>query len=442
MASLDSRIYAQIKQSVYNLKPTMQSNLHRHLSTEAQKEQADILNILDEHQDFEGVSPNVSSDLIDENEDNIEGATAAPNIALTPPPSPNSGRRFPRRVSPPESAYDPNLKCVQRVEDEEATAVAIAINRSTQRPEDVIPEQLVPVDDLTLVHIQPGGNENETCHSKNVYFENVHWKKGGLLGTGAFSSCFETMDFKSGRLMAVKQISFCRNSEEEQRKVHEVVLEEIALMHRLKHPNIVACLGATQHENHYNLFLELMPGGSISRLLSRFGKFRETVILSYTRQIIQAVIFLHQHHCLHRDLKGANILVDSTGQVVKLSDFGTAARLMAHGTGTKEFCGQLLGTIPFMSPEVLRGEHYGRKCDIWSLGCCIIEMASGRTPWGDQNVDNHLALMFKIASAQSSPPIPGELGPGLRDLALRCLELKESDRPSAKELLRHAIFRT
>ena len=79
---------------------------------------------------------------------------------------------------------------------------------------------------------------------------------------------------------------------------------------------------------------------------------RETVIKNYTFQIIQAVAYLHQHHTLHRDLKGANILVDSTGQRVKLSDFGTAARLMAHGTGTREFCGQLLGTIPFMPPEV------------------------------------------------------------------------------------------
>lgn len=142
------------------------------------------------------------------------------------------------------------------------------------------------------------------------------------------------------------------------------MLEEIALIHRLKHPNIVACLGATQHEAHYNLFMELMPGGCISSLLGKFGAFRESVTKSYTRQILQAVTYLHQHHTLHRDLKGANLLVDSTGQIVKLSDFGTAARLMAHGTGTKEFCGQLLGTIPFMSPEV-------RLC-IFILYCIVL----------------------------------------------------------------------
>ena len=106
--------------------------------------------------------------------------------------------------------------------------------------------------------------------------------------------------------------------------------------------------------NHF-----ISTGGSISRLLSNFGAFREPVIESYSRQILQGLSYLHMHHTMHRDLKGANILVDSTGQIVKLSDFGTSARLMAQGTGTSEFTGQLLGTIPFMSPEVSSNQGHG-----------------------------------------------------------------------------------
>ncbi|XP_065640686.1 mitogen-activated protein kinase kinase kinase 1 isoform X2 [Hydra vulgaris] len=438
ISSHDSVAFQRIKKTINDLNHSIKSKLHRHLSSEAQREQHDILNILDDYEDHPDQRGTFDVTLNEDEEKEL--AEAGASAALTPPASPKNVQK--PHVSPPSSAYDPGLKCVRQVEDDEAVALAVALEKSMQRPENVIPEQLIPTDDITLVYIQPvDGRDSETCSPKNVYLENIHWKKGGLLGTGAFSTCYEAMDFKSGRLMAVKQISFCRNCEEEQNKVHEVVLEEIALLTKLKHPNIVSCIGATQHEGHYNLFMELMPGGSISRLLLRFGPFRESVILSYTRQILQALAYLHQHHTLHRDLKGANILVDSTGQIVKLSDFGTAARLLSKCTGTKEFSGQLLGTIPFMAPEVLRGAHYGRKCDIWSLGCCVIEMATSQHPWGTEHSDNHLALMFKIASANCSPSIPQSLGPGLRDLVLRCLEIKESDRPTSHELLQHAIFR-
>ena len=70
--------------------------------------------------------------------------------------------------------------------------------------------------------------------------------------------------------------------------------------------------------------------------------------------------------------------------------------MMSKSTVPGEFQGQLQGTIAFMAPEVLRGDSYGRSCDIWSLGCCIIEMATGKPPWGASDVSNHLALIFRV----------------------------------------------
>lgn len=95
-------------------------------------------------------------------------------------------------------------------------------------------------------------------------------------------------------------------------------------------------------------------------------------------------------------LPGANLLVDSTGKHLRIGDLGTAAQLQAARTLSGEFQGQLLGTIAFMAPEVLRGEDYGRSCDIWSVGCCMIEMATTRPPWRESNASNHLALMYKV----------------------------------------------
>ena len=97
-----------------------------------------------------------------------------------------------------------------------------------------------------------------------------------------------------------------------------------------------------------------------------------------------------------RPTSGANLLVDNSGHHLRIADFGAAARMMSKSTVPGEFQGQLQGTIAFMAPEVLRGDSYGRSCDIWSLGCCIIEMATGKPPWGASDVSNHLALIFRV----------------------------------------------
>lgn len=87
---------------------------------------------------------------------------AGDGTLLTPPSSPLPAEERPSssRPSPPNSSYDPGMKCVRQVEDDEAEAIALALNKSIQAPERVIPDQLVPIDDLTLVHIQPGVSFN------------------------------------------------------------------------------------------------------------------------------------------------------------------------------------------------------------------------------------------------------------------------------------------
>lgn len=169
--------------------------------------------------------------------------------------------------------------------------------------------------------------------------------------------------------------------------------------------------------------------------------FVTSYFVALTEFLICSFVFNIQGHLLFL-LTGANLLIDSTGQRLRIADFGAAARLASKGTGAGEFQGQLLGTIAFMAPEVLRGQQYGRSCDVWSVGCAIIEMACAKPPWNAEKHSNHLALIFKIASATTAPSIPSHLSPGLRDVALRCLELQPQDRPPSRELLKHPVFRT
>lgn len=104
--------------------------------------------------------------------------------------------------------------------------------------------------------------------------------------------------------MAVKQLSICRNSEEEQERVEAAVEEEIIMMSKLRHINIVRLLGATRVASSFCVFSEWMAGGSVAGMLDKYGPFSDTVIIKYTKQIFGGLSYLHDNMILHRDLKG------------------------------------------------------------------------------------------------------------------------------------------
>ncbi|XP_051973764.1 mitogen-activated protein kinase kinase kinase 1-like [Xyrauchen texanus] len=336
-----------------------------------------------------------------------------------------------------------NQKCKEKMEaeEEEALAVIMAMSES-QDALPIIPQlQVEKGEDVIIIQVDTTETLPGHTKAKQPYREGMDWLKGQQIGLGAFSSCYQAQDVGTGTLMAVKQVTYVRNTSSEQEEVVVALREEIRMMGLLNHPNIIRMLGATCEKNNYNLFVEWMAGGSVSHLLNKYGAFKEGVVINYTEQLLRGVAYLHENQIIHRDIKGANLLIDSTGQRLRIADFGAAARLASKGTGAGEFQGQLLGTIAFMAPEVLRGQQYGRSCDVWSVGCAIIEMSCAKPPWNAEKHSNHLALIFKIASATTAPTIPLHLSPGLRDVTLRCLELQPSNRPPSRELLKHPIFR-
>lgn len=136
------------------------------------------------------------------------------------------------------------------------------------------------------------------------YAEGVDWTKGTVLGTGAYSTCYQARDVETGTLMAAKQISFCRNSNEEQDRVESLIREEVLLISKLQHPHVVRMYGAIQEASHINVFVEWMAGGSIASLLDKHGVFTESVILRYLHQALLGLDYLHSNGILHRDLKG------------------------------------------------------------------------------------------------------------------------------------------
>uniref|UniRef100_A0A8C7SLP8 Mitogen-activated protein kinase kinase kinase 1 n=1 Tax=Oncorhynchus mykiss TaxID=8022 RepID=A0A8C7SLP8_ONCMY len=304
-------------------------------------------------------------------------------------------------------------KCKEKMEAEEEAALAVVMAMSESQDALPVIPQLQVDKDQDIIIIQ--------ADTSSVFPK----QKGlGLI-------CAQETD----------PVTYVRNTSSEQEEVVTALREEIRMMAHLNHPNIIRMLGATCEKSNYNLMVEWMAGGSVSHLLNKYGAFKEAVIINYTEQLLRGLAYLHENQIIHRDIKGANLLIDSTGQRLRIADFGAAARLASKGTGAGEFQGQLLGTIAFMAPEVLRGQQYGRSCDVWSVGCAIIEMSCAKPPWNAEKHSNHLALIFKIASATTAPSIPPQLTPGLRDVTLRCLELQPADRPPSRELLKHPVFR-
>ncbi|ESL07614.1 protein kinase [Trypanosoma rangeli SC58] len=285
--------------------------------------------------------------------------------------------------------------------------------------------------------------------------ETIEWKIGEeLLGKGGNAEVFLGMNMTNGKLIAVKRVPLPTTASEDPN--HKEVLkqyislqEEIRVLSKAIHPNIVQYFGSSQNLQYFNILLEFVPGGSLRHLLDNFGALSPGVICSYLRQTLEGLHYLHQHNLVHSDVKAANILITEKGRV-KLSDFGTAKLLnrqhsqsvdrdgkaeIADGSDAATF--RLAGTLRWMAPELLRGSAGPTKAsDIWSVGCTLIEMLSTEAPWSEYDFESEEQLMNLLKYTTEPPEVPEcvEL-PELTSIARRCLTLDADSRPTCAELL-------
>ncbi|KAF2401357.1 Ssk2-type MAP kinase [Trichodelitschia bisporula] len=271
----------------------------------------------------------------------------------------------------------------------------------------------------------------------------LRWQQGHFVGGGTFGSVYSAINLDSGQLMAVKEIRL--HDPQLIPTIVTQIRDEMSVLQVLDHPHIVSYYGIEPHRDKVYIFMEYCEGGSLAALLEHGRIEDETVIMVYTLEMLEGLAYLHERNIIHRDIKPENILLDHNG-VIKFVDFGAAKVIARQGKTLADNPAatrpgrqnSMQGTPMYMSPEVIRGQAVGRlgAVDIWSLGCVILEMATGRRPWA--SLDNEWAIMYNIA--QGNPPqLPtrDQLSDEGIDFLERCFERDPIKRSTAAELLQH-----
>uniref|UniRef100_A0A0D9YTM4 mitogen-activated protein kinase kinase kinase n=1 Tax=Oryza glumipatula TaxID=40148 RepID=A0A0D9YTM4_9ORYZ len=254
------------------------------------------------------------------------------------------------------------------------------------------------------------------------------WKRGKLLGSGTFGQVYLGFNSENGQFCAIKEVQVFLDDSHSKERLRQLN-QEIDMLKQLSHQNIVQYYGSELADEALSIYLEYVSGGSIHKLLREYGPFKEPVIRNYTRQILSGLAYLHGRNTVHRDIKGANILVGPNGEV-KLADFGMAK----HVTSFAEIR-SFRGSPYWMAPEVvMNNKGYNLAVDIWSLGCTIIEMATAKHPWYPYE---DVAAIFKIANSKDIPEIPDCFSKEGKDFLSLCLKRDPVQRPSAALLLGH-----
>jgi serine/threonine protein kinase len=212
--------------------------------------------------------------------------------------------------------------------------------------------------------------------------------------------------------------------------------KEVSLLRLLSHQNIVKYYQSDLSEDmrSIDVLLEYVPGGSLRSILEKYGALELSVIKNYSCQLLKGLKYLHDHKIIHRDLKSGNILITSDG-VLKVSDLGSSKKFEEFDEGITK---SLKGSPYWMAPEVIKRQGHGISADIWSLGCVLIEMVTGRPPWSNYTNDTHKVLMM-IAKDESYPDIP-QTNDLLLEVIYKCLKREPTLRPTCDELLTMDFF--
>ncbi|MGA2589862.1 MAG: protein kinase [Bryobacteraceae bacterium] len=253
-----------------------------------------------------------------------------------------------------------------------------------------------------------------------------HYRILSKIGEGGMGAVYRAHDEVLQRDVAIKVVAEKAALDTSAR---ELLLHEARASSALSHPNICTVFEVGEIGGELYIVMEFVEGKSLNKLIGDTGLPVESV-LRYGVQIAAALAHSHSRSIVHRDLKCANVAVTPEG-LVKVLDFGLAKRLFKEAPAEVTLSmrpldsdSRIVGTLPYMAPEVLRGEQGDFRSDLWALGVVLYEAAAGQLPFRG-------ATSFEIGSAISHdlpPPLPARIPPGLWAVIQRCLVKEPAQR--------------
>jgi len=247
-------------------------------------------------------------------------------------------------------------------------------------------------------------------------------------GEGAAGEVFVALEKNTNKRVAIKKMDLGKENA-------KLLITEVYIMKSSRHESIIEYYDSFALEGQLWVVMEYMDGGCLTDVLEEFRTVHltELQIAHICKQSLLGLAYIHTLNRIHRDIKSDNILLNTNGDV-KIADFGYAAQL----TNDKAKRTTIVGTPYWMAPELIRGQEYGFKVDLWSLGIMIMEMAEGEPPY--MEFPPLRALFLITTKGIPSLKKPDNWSLEFRKFVSMCLQLEPESRPEASQLLKHPFL--
>ena len=265
-----------------------------------------------------------------------------------------------------------------------------------------------------------------------------NYKLLSKIGKGAFGKVFKVQNKKTNKILALKIIKKSEREEE-----NEELLNEIEIMIKLEHPNIIKIYDYYLNKNNYYIIMEYVSGGELYDYINKEKKFSERKTKIIMSQLLHALNYLHSNNIVHRDIKPENILIEKSklncpfenelGINLKLIDFGTC-----HFLHKNDYLTLKVGSPYYIAPEVLK-KKYNNKCDIWSAGIIMHILLLGYPPFNGTS-QQELLKIIKKGKIDKDTPEWRKISHNAQELLSNMLEKKYEKRYSASQCLNHPFI--